>query len=1679
MSRTRRILFPLLALVGILFSAVPAARAQNELLPQQCFGNTVLPWGFQAWQDQRDWMGIAVAPNPLLNDVYLEIMQGESWTDTTAYSPRVVSTQSVAVNFLVKDFSTVEDQWVFVKTWTDPPQNLGYVMDWDPGQGALLIDEEHTYDYGGITYECGLIRVFKVALNAGQQYHFNLIRDEAGDDVRMALLWSSDLPDGWVARSDALFEKLADTPGAATPTTFTASNTGNYALVVFVNDVGASGGEYTVSFEEYDPPVNTPDLLVDWIGPGSATYGSSVTAEIHLKNQGTAASSACVTQVSLDGSVTCAGIATPAIGAGDWATINCSLGTPAVGSHTISVTVDSDDTVAEADEDNNTSSSSLSILAPGAADLIVTEVSPSTTVPNHSFVVSVSVQNIGASSAPASTTLYWTDSGAVSLHLATPALGPGDTVKLNGTVSGLSEGSHGIVVLADYDDQVSESDENNNRYEFNLVAEGPNLVIDSITPTTVYGDGEPNFQITIRNTGTVDSGSSHTGLWVDGDVECGAISTAPVPAGGTLTVVCPGTSLEPGDHTVMAQADVTSAVAENDESDNSLAVAVEMVPTATVVYADGSGYYATIQEAVDAMPSGSQVMLVGGEVYSGVGNRDIDFHGKNLTVVGAFGGGAIIDCGGNPEETHRAFYFHSGEGLTAVVSRIVITNGWNEYGAGGGIFIGDAQPTIELCVIHHCHADVGGAIAFSTDNDLYHAMINGCTFTKNSADLGEAVYLSRNSAPQFRRSLIASNYGSTGAYYGDTNLGEPHPSFSCTDIWGNGGGDWVNGIELLLGTSGNISSDPLFCDFSNDDYTLASNSPCASEVNESCGQIGVYGAQCGPMGGTIRSVKADGTGAYPTIQSAIDDCVDGDIVELADGTYTGTGNYEIDTQGLRIVIRSASGDPLACRIDGQETHQLFRFVNGETPETTVQGIGVFSGLASSGAGIYCEAASPTLLNLYIADNNATGDGGGLYCTDHASPVVQDCIFENNAGYDDAGGIYAYDWSSPKIHGCKFIGNLATNRGGGALFVVNSFPELDGCTFQGNEAANGGGVDFVYAYGPVTNCVFWSNSADYGGAVQCYGNAHSDFTNCTMYDNASAHGAGVYMRSNASPTFASCILSAGRNGAAVDRYADDCNPVFSCSDIHGNALGDWTTFISDQLGVDGNFSADPLFCDRANGNLTLRGDSPCAAVNNVECGQVGALGVACTGSWLVRADGSGDFATIQEAIDAAVDGESVVLADGSYTGDGNRDLDFKGKEITVRSQSGNASDCIIDCKASSSDAHKAFYFIHGETANSVLENVTIRNAWGTYGGGMRIDSSSPTIRGVIFQWNGGGDGGAIILAGASPVIEDCVFEDNEVSDAGGAIYANASAPQIVGCVFKGNSAYWGGGALYNQSSTSSLTDCRFENNSSDHWGGAVHNRYSESAPTFDDCVFVGNTGATGGAVYGRDASHPVFTACTFSGNSSPSGAAAYLASSAEIDWTRSILVFASSGSAVTGDGTGVVHISCSDVYGNAGGDWVNDLDGLLSGSDNFSANPSFCDRYGGDYNLASNSPCLAQHSPCGSQVGAFDLGCVLTDVPETPQAVVSELVLEAAVPNPFNPRTTIAFSLPQGGPVDVVIYSASGRRVTVLVHEEMGAGRHEVVWNGTDDRGREVASGVYLVQVRAKGQAKVRKLGLVR
>ena len=136
------------------------------------------------------------------------------------------------------------------------------------------------------------------------------------------------------------------------------------------------------------------------------------------------------------------------------------------------------------------------------------------------------------------------------------------------------------------------------------------------------------------------------------------------------------------------------------------------------------------------------------------------------------------------------------------------------------------------------------------------------------------------------------------------------------------------------------------------------------------------------------------------------------------------------------------------------------------------------------------------------------------------------------------------------------------------------------------------------------------------------------------------------------------------------------------------------------------------------------------------------------AWAAIIHVPGDQPTIQAGIDAAVAGDVVLVAPGTYTGPGNKDLDFGNKNLAVRSEAGAAA-TFIDCEQSG----RAFV-LHGTlTAAARVDGFTIRNG---DGGGGESDG-----------------GGGMLIYGADPSIANCVFSGNTAAGSGGGIACYSS------------------------------------------------------------------------------------------------------------------------------------------------------------------------------------------------------------------------------------------------------------------------------------------------------------------
>lgn len=271
----------------------------------------------------------------------------------------------------------------------------------------------------------------------------------------------------------------------------------------------------------------------------------------------------------------------------------------------------------------------------------------------------------------------------------------------------------------------------------------------------------------------------------------------------------------------------------------------------------------------------------------------------------------------------------------------------------------------------------------------------------------------------------------------------------------------------------------------------------------------------------------------------------------------------------------------------------------------------------------------------------------------------------------------------------------------------------------------------------------------------------------------------------------------------------------------------------------------------------------------------------------------DYNTIQEAVNRSWDGGTVWIADGRYTGPGNRDIDFKGKAIIVRSENG-PENCIIDCNGTEEDPHRGFDFTSGEGRNSIVADLTITNGYGREsavgdslvlaGGAILCIGSGPRIVGCRIEGNGAEVGAGIYCWDkSSPIIKNCRINRNSASIAAGGVLCGESSPTISQCAIVENSAeYAGGGIFCYDDDGLMISNCTITGNSvaSGDGGGVYCDWYS--SPTITNSILWNNSATTGGEIAIRDACGPSHLTVSYS-DVQGGQEAAYVAENCTLNW----------------------------------------------------------------------------------------------------------------------------------------------------------------------------------------------------
>ena len=252
---------------------------------------------------------------------------------------------------------------------------------------------------------------------------------------------------------------------------------------------------------------------------------------------------------------------------------------------------------------------------------------------------------------------------------------------------------------------------------------------------------------------------------------------------------------------------------------------------------------------------------------------------------------------------------------------------------------------------------------------------------------------------------------------------------------------------------------------------------------------------------------------------------------------------------------------------------------------------------------------------------------------------------------------------------------------------------------------------------------------------------------------------------------------------------------------------------------------------------------------------------------------GDQPTIQAGIDAASDGDTVLVASGTYIGQ----IYIIGKEITLQSVSGPEITIIdgrVDFYGDTTDESllEGFTNYGSDIQNSspTIKNCKLKGkgSASTGGHGSIFSGSSPTFIGCqIYDGQAGVGGGYDVRDNSSATFINCEFTDNESSSDGGALYILDSTVTIENCKFERNTAGDSGGGIYiTGSSSSEIINSNFEGNNSQIYGGAIDCHHNEGDIQISECNFSKNrTEQWGGALASEYISSLTVESCIFSDN----------------------------------------------------------------------------------------------------------------------------------------------------------------------------------------------------------------------
>ena len=837
---------------------------------------------------------------------------------------------------------------------------------------------------------------------------------------------------------------------------------------------------------------------------------------------------------------------------------------------------------------------------------------------------------------------------------------------------------------------------------------------------------------------------------------------------------------------------------------------------------DGGLDFTNIQDAIDSASNGDTILVHPGTYSARAGDGSIISLGDKELVIQAAdpANRPVLDGGGNSTGAGGAqgIWIVQGQTSATVIDGLIVQHcqGGIVFGGyyGGGLFVYQASPTIQNCDFQNNIAQYGaGVMGFSTSSTFTNCSIrnnNAVAITDVGGD-GGGVLLNGTINPSVSTAIftgcnIESNTAASGgggayiSYYGsvqfiDSNINNNDAQIARSEFMGGGINCFLlnDSVSLLNTTVAGNTPDQIFGEWNNaNDTSCVTTSAPGTDTDgdgilDGCGQAGVY------------TVDDDGSADFDSIQSAIDFAASGSTIQVAPGTYTGSGFWVVNPGGKELTITSTGG-PSVTIIDGQNQRRGVHFSAGES--AILDGFTVTNGSDPRGAGVYSGWASPIISNCVVSGNNCVTDqgiearGGGIYIVDADSTLVEQTVVCGNVGADSNDQVYGsyingglncvtVDCSDTDADGIPDACQVSDSDG--VLYVPSEYASIDEAvwaassgdeilvaagtyTSTGSSVLNPGGKAItIRAANPDDRPVLDGENAR--RVVVCTSSEGSDtvIAGFIIQNGLTEFEGGGINCNGSSPTIKNCDViscSASKNGGGI-RLFDNADATLENVSVRNSSTG---------TGDLSNYNIG------AGGGLYVFDSSPVIANSEFSSNTASWGGGACFFT-----------STGGQMIGGSLTSNSAVAGGALYI--------YNNSSLSVQGGSGRNARLSLDQNSLTAGGDGAALGNHG-------------------GGAFVMIGSALTLNQVDVVSNSGANegGGLYVTLDSQASATNCAINNNLALSGGGVAVARKSSMSLVTSTVSGNTATVdGGGVTVAFESTFNVSDSNMSENTSEGAG----------------------------------------------------------------------------------------------------------------------------------------------------------------------------------------------------------------------------------------------------------------------